>query len=206
MTAREKTVADALPTRPHARILRAAEARAWQDGYGFLDAARREAEEMRLSAREAYANEYAQGYQEGRMAGEEEAARLVSDTVAKVDRYLGSIEKDVVGMALDVVRRMLGDMDVAALVAKAARQAVADVRRAKYLKITVHPAAADEVRTALQAMLEDSGLGLTIEILTDSTLAEGGCIVASDVAVIDASIDAQLAAIGAAIAAREVKA
>lgn len=206
MTAREKTVADALPTRPRARILRAAEARAWQDGYGFLDAARREAEEIRLSAREAYAGEYAQGYQDGKAAGEEDAARLVAETVVKVDRYLGSIEKEVVGMALDVVRRMLGDMDVATLVARAARQAVADVRRAKYLKITVHPDAVEEVRTALQAMLEDSGLGLTIEILTDSTLAEGGCIVASDVAVVDASIEAQLASIGAAIAAREAKA
>lgn len=193
---------DDLPPRPHARILRAAEAQAWQDGYKFLDVARREAEKLRDTARRAYATEYAQGYEDGKAEGSAEAARLVSETAVKVDRYLGGLEAEVVDLALDVVRRVLGEFDVGMLVAKAARQAIAEVRRAKYLKVAVHPDAAQAVRDELSTVLVDADLGLTIRIDTDATLAEGACIVSTDIAVVDASVDAQLRAVAAAIASR----
>ncbi|RVB80771.1 HrpE/YscL family type III secretion apparatus protein [Mesorhizobium sp. M6A.T.Cr.TU.014.01.1.1] len=192
-----------LPTRPRGVILRAAEAAAWCDGYAFLEAARREADQLRDAARKVYASEYAQGYEDGIAAGSTEAARLVSETAVKVDRYLGTLEQEVIDLALDVVQRMLGEFDVTTLVAKAARQAVAEVRRAKYLKISVHPNAVAVVRDELDAVLRDSDVGFTIEINADSKLAEGTCLVTTDVAVVDASIDAQLAAITSAVAGKE---
>jgi type III secretion protein L len=188
-----------LPRRPSGRILRAAEARAWQDGYAFLDVARREAEQLRDSARRVYASQYAQGYEDGKAEGDAEAARLVNETAVKVDRYLGGLETEVINLALDVVRRMLGQFDVSQLVAKAARQAIAEVRRAKYLKVSVHPDAISAVRDELRAILSEGDLGLTVEIDTDNTLAAGACIVSTDLAVIDASIDAQLKAIARAV-------
>jgi len=189
-----------LPAGPRGRILRASEAKAWQDGYGLLESARREAEELRKAARQAYAAEYAQGYEEGRVAGSAEAARLVSETAVKIDRYLASIEGEVVNLALDVVRRILGEFDVAMLVGKAARQAIAELRRAKYIKISVHPGAVVAVREELSAVLGDAELGLTVEIDADSRLAEGACILSTDTAIVDASLDVQLAAIAAAVA------
>jgi type III secretion protein L len=200
--AREAASIDDLPLRPSGRILRAAEARAWQDGYGFLEAARREAEQLRESARRAYAGEYAQGYEDGKAEGDAEAARIVSEAAIKVDRYLGGLEAEVIDLALDVVRRMLGEFDVSILVAKAARQAIAEVRRAKYLKVSVHPDSMTAVRDELRAILSEADLGITIEIDADNTLAAGACIVSTDIAVVDASIDAQLSAIAAAVAAK----
>lgn len=199
---RQAASIDDLPRQPHGRILRAAEARAWQDGYGFLEVARHEAERLREVARRAYAAEYAQGYEDGKAEGDAEAARIVSETAAKVDRYLGGLEAEVINLALDVVRRMLGEFDVGLLVAKAARQAIAEVRRAKYLKVSVHPDAVNAVRDELRTILSGGDLGLTVEIDTDNTLAVGACIVSTDIAVVDASIDAQLSAIAAAVAAK----
>jgi type III secretion protein L len=200
--AREAASIDDLPLRPSGRILRATEARAWQDGYGFLEAARREAEQLRESARRAYAGEYAQGYEDGKAEGDAEAARIVNEAAIKVDRYLGGLEAEVIDLALDVVRRMLGEFDVSVLVAKAARQAIAEVRRAKYLKVSVHPDSMTAVRDELRAILSEADLGITIEIDADNTLAAGACIVSTDIAVVDASIDAQLSAIAAAVAAK----
>src|SRR5690606_8265803 len=96
---------DLLPTRPVSHILRPAEARAWQEGFAFLETAQKEARRTQEAAKQAYAREYAQGYEDGKAAGEAEAARLVSETVVKVDRYLEGIEKDVVSLALDIVKR-----------------------------------------------------------------------------------------------------
>lgn len=195
---REATPGD-LPARPRGRILRAAEAKAWQDGYGLLEAAQRKAEEVRNSAREAYAAEYARGYEEGKAAGDAQAARLVSRTAIEIDRYLASIEGEVAKLAVDVVRRILGEFEVAMLVGKAARQAIVEVRRAKYVKISVHPGAVASVREELRDILLDADIGLTVEIDADGRLAEGACILSTDIAIIDASIDVQLAAIAAAI-------
>ncbi|RWQ06769.1 type III secretion system stator protein SctL [Mesorhizobium sp.] len=192
----------AVPRRPVARILRAAEARAWQDGHAFLDEARRDAQQLRDAARRAYAAEYAQGYEDGKARGDADAARLVSETAVKVDRYLGGLEAEIITLALDVVRRVLGEFDASMLVAKAAAQAVTEIRRAKYLKVRLHPASVNRVRDELNAVLRESELGMTIEIDADDTLATDACILSTDIAVIDASIEAQLNAIAAAISSK----
>jgi type III secretion protein L len=191
-----------VPRRPNGRILRAAEARAWQDGHTFLDEARRDAQQLRDAARRAYAAEYAQGYEDGKAQGDADAARLVSETAVKVDRYLGGLEAEIINLALDVVRRVLGEFDVSMLVAKAAAQAVAEIRRAKYLKVRLHPASVNRVRDELYAVLRESDLGMRVEIDTDDTLARDACILSTDIAVIDASIDAQLNAFAAAISSK----
>ncbi|RWD34233.1 MAG: HrpE/YscL family type III secretion apparatus protein, partial [Mesorhizobium sp.] len=69
------TATNDMPGRPYARILRAAEARAWQDGHAFLDEARRDAQQLREAARRAYAAEYAQGYEDGKAQGDADATR-----------------------------------------------------------------------------------------------------------------------------------
>lgn len=188
--------------RPRARILRADEVRAWQDGYTFVEQAEAEAQKLNEAAKRAYAAEYAQGYKDGKKQGEADAARLVADTSAKVDRYLAGIEAEVAGLALDVVRRVLGEFDVGTLVAKAAKQAISEVRRAKYLKFRVHPQNVGRLRDELNAALQDSDLGMSVEIDADETLAPEACILSTDMAVIDAGIEAQLAAITAAIASK----
>ncbi|CAH2395513.1 type III secretion system stator protein SctL [Mesorhizobium escarrei] len=192
----------AVPRRPVARILRAAEARAWQDGHAFLDEARRDAQQLRDAARRAYAAEYAQGYEDGKAQGDADAARLVSETAVKVDRYLGGLEAEIINLALDVVRRVLGEFDASMLVAKAAAQAITEVRRAKYLKVRLHPASVNRVRDELNTVLRESDLGMTVEIDADDTLATGACILSTDIAVVDASIEAQLDAIAAAISSK----
>lgn len=110
--------------RPRARILRAEEVRAWQDGHAFVETAKAEARKLSDAAKRAYAAEYAQGYKDGKAQGEVDATRLVAGTSAKVDRYLAGLEAEVAGLALDVVRRVLGEFDVGTLVARAAMQAL----------------------------------------------------------------------------------
>jgi type III secretion protein L len=189
---------DDLPREPGVNVLRAAEAAVWQDGFQLLAAARRAAAEVNEIARKTYAVEHARGFAEGRAAGANEAARLVSETTAKVDRHLASLAQDIGALALGVLRRVLGELDAGELIARAAAQAVGEFRREKWLKVTVHPAVADRVRAALAGLPPDGGPTVAVE--SDPALDERACIVASDFAVVDASLEAQLEAFASAFA------
>lgn len=199
MTLSHDLSVDDLPKRPSGRILRARDAQAWQDGFQFLASARSQAEQLMADARRSYANEFAQGYEDGKAEGAVEAAKLLSNVALKVDRYLESVEEEVADLALEIVRRVIGEFEPDVLVAKAARQAVWDLRRSKCLKLSVHPDAVPSVRDQLDDILIDSDLGLNIEIVSNAGLDEGACTITTDASVVYASLNAQLGVIAATI-------
>jgi type III secretion protein L len=192
MLAPDQMPLDELPAGPGSRIVRAAQLDVWQDGYRFLAAAREAAGKVEENARNTYAAAYAKGFAEGRSAGASEASRLVRDTTLAVDRYLAKLESEIGALALGVVRRVLGELDIADVVARAAARALAEFRQEKFVKVTVHPAAVDRVSTALAALAQEGGPTVTVE--PDPALDQGACIVTSDFAVVEASIEAQLRA------------
>jgi type III secretion protein L len=184
-----------LPRGPGFRILRSLEAAAWQDGFRFLAEAGEQAERLKQAARRTAAAEQARGFEQGRAAGAADAARLVSETAVKVDHYLASIEQQIADLATAIARRVLGDFDAADLVARAAAQAVSDFRREKWVKLTVHPDAVERVRAALGRGAGDLGPIVTVE--ADPAREPTSCVLISEFAVVDASIDTQLSAISA---------
>lgn len=181
--------------RPAGRVLKAAQVRAWMDGFAFAEAQKAAMEEQHRTARKAYSDSYAQGYDDGRAEGATEAARLLHETTVKVDRYLATLEHELIDLSVDIVARVLGAFDTGDLVAHAARQAIADLRRAKYVKVSVNPQVVEAVRGQIAQLCADDGHELPIEIREDSDLVHDACIVSSDNVVIDASVHVQLEAI-----------
>jgi type III secretion protein L len=190
MDAQNPILLDDMPTEPGSRILRAADVDAWLEGYRFLALVREAAAKTEENARSTYDAAYEEGFAEGQAAGAIEANQLVRETTLAVDRYLSRLEKEISTLVLNIVRRVVGEIDVADLVAHAATQAMTEFRREKNIKVTVHPAAADRVSSALAAFVQDNQPAVTVE--PDPALDKGGCILVSDVAVVDASIEAQL--------------
>ena len=180
-------------------VLSAKDVKAWQNAFDFLNEAEKQIAEQKKQAEETasglYASERARGYEEGKA----EATSLIAETTLKVDRYLQSIEPQVAKLAMSVVHRVLGNFDVRDLVAAAAGQAVADLRREKRLTVTVHPDSVDSVSREFARLGVSTGMEVTIE--GNPTLDPTACIIASDLAVIDASIKTQLTAIATAIGA-----
>jgi type III secretion protein L len=195
---------DDLPAGPGSRIVRAAQVEAWRDGFRFLSAVREAAGKVEENARRTYAAAYAKGYKEGRAAGAIEASRLVRDTTLGVDRYLAKLESQIGALALSIVRRVLGEFDNPDLVARVAAQAVAEFRQDNAIKVSVHPTAADRVSSALAALTQSNGANVTVE--ADPALDQGACIVASDFAVVDASIETQMQAFAASLRCDELDA
>jgi type III secretion protein L len=189
---------DDLPAEPGSRILRAADVDAWREGYRFLALVREAAANTEENARSAYDAAYEKGFAEGRAAGTIEADQLVRETTLAVDRYLSRLEKQIGTLVLNIVRRVIGQIDVADLVAHAVTQAMTEFRQEKNIRIAIHPAAADRVSSALAALAQDDQLAVTVE--HDPALDKGACILVSDVAVVDASIEVQMRTLEASLA------
>jgi type III secretion protein L len=185
-----------LPRGPTATVLRAKDAEAWHNGYGFLAEATRTSEHIRQEARAAYAAEQARGYADGRADGAAEATRLLSETTIKIDRYFANLDQEIGRLVMDIVRRVLGESDVADLVSRAAVHAIGDFRREKSLTICVHPEALERVRTALGGTSRGNALAVIVE--SDPHLVKDGCVIRTEFAVVDAGIETQLAVIAEA--------
>jgi len=180
-------------------VLNARDVKAWQDAFEFLNHAEKQIAEEKTQAEETasrlYEAERTRGYEDGKA----EATRLIAETTLKVDRYLQSIEPQVAKLAMSVVHRVLGNFDTRDLVAAAAGQAIADLRREKRLTVTVHPDVVDSVSKEFARLGLSGRIEVTIE--GNPALDRTACIIASDLAVVDASVKTQLAAIAAAIGA-----
>jgi type III secretion protein L len=182
-----------LPKAPGVKIIRAEEISAWRDGYRFLS-----------EASKAFEAERARGFSEGMEAASRDAGKLVLETAGKVDRYLGSLEKQIAALSFDIVRRVLGEFDDAELVARSARNALADFRDASAVRIKIHPSAETAVRRMLAERRQDPGISFVVQ--TDDDLAERACILSTEFAIIDATLDSQLAAIAQAMGLDPAKA
>ena len=180
-------------------VLNARDVKAWQDAFEFLNHAEKQIAEEKTQAEETasrlYEAERTRGYEDGKA----EATRLITETTLKVDRYLQSIEPQVAKLAMSVVNRVLGNFDTRDLVAAAAAHAIVDLRREKGLTVSVHPDVVDSVSREFARLGLSGRIEVTIE--GNPALDRTACIIASDLAVVDASVKTQLAAIAAAIGA-----
>lgn len=178
-----------LPKAPGGKVVRAAEERAWRDGFRFL------AEIQALQAAER-----ARGFAEGKAAGSQEASRLVAQTSAQVEKYMASLDRQVAQLAFDIVRRVLSEFDDGELVARAARAALVDLREAKAVTIRVHPSAGLQVSRAIADLVEAGGDdAFAVSIETDEEMPARSCVLSTEFAVVEATIETQLAAIAQAM-------
>ncbi|MCJ0975085.1 HrpE/YscL family type III secretion apparatus protein [Pseudomonas sp. PS1] len=183
-----------LPTRPPQRILRAAEADAWTDGFAFLDAAQAQADRVETERREALEAARREGYDAGRAEGLQAAAGLLARTQAQVDRYLAELEPALADLALDITRRLLGEYAPDERLARLTRAALSDFREGQALDLHVPPALLDGVRQRLQ----DAGLA-SLTLIADRTLADGQARLSSPAAAVELDVDAQLQAVREAL-------
>lgn len=180
---------DDLPNAPGGKIIRAAQEGAWRDGFAFL-----------AEVRALQAAERAKAFAEGKEAGSLEASKLIAETSSKVQKYLASMDKQVAQLAFDIVKRVLREFDDRELVARATRNALADFRGTKAVTIKLHPSVEAHVQRAIAGLIAAGGedsFDVTIE--TDPEMGVRNCVLTSEFAVVEATIDTQLAAIAQAM-------
>lgn len=185
---------DPVRYRPRGRVIPAAEIHAWRTGQSYMEAAARESKRLREEAVVAFEDAKKSGFEEGRKEGAEAAARLLAETARRADRHLADADRQIVDLALAVVRRVLGDFDVGQLTRNAVRHALSRQRQSQHLTLYVAPDIVDGLRADLDAQFEP-GVRHLITVEPDPRLDQGQCRLASEIGFVDLGIEAQLRAL-----------
>ncbi|MEM9439730.1 MAG: type III secretion system stator protein SctL [Pseudomonadota bacterium] len=180
--------------RPRGRVIPAKDIEAWETGRAYLKAAAEEAAKLKQEAQLAYEEAKQRGMEQGREEGAVAAAKLLAETTARADQHLAKSDRQLIDLALAVVRRVLGDFDVGQLTRNAVRHALSRQRQEQHLTLYVAPDMVDSLRADVDGLF-DSAVRHLITVEPDSQLDKGQCRLASDVGFVDLGIEAQLRAI-----------
>lgn len=180
---------------PEGRIIKAAEYQAVLDGEAVIADAHRQAAEILAKAELEYAARKQQGYDDGLQEGRLEMAEKMLDTVASSVDFLSSLESRVVQLVTRVVRKILGDMQQPDRITAVVRNALAVARNETRVTLRVCPGDLETVQDRLREIMQPYPAINFLDVMADSRLRADGCVLETDIGVVDASLDVQLEAI-----------
>ncbi|MDC5707117.1 HrpE/YscL family type III secretion apparatus protein [Vibrio europaeus] len=186
---------DNLQLAPGLKVLKAREYLSYLDSQHLVEAAHAKADSIVESAQQAYESEKQRGYQDGLQRAEIENAQTMIATLAKCNDYYLQVEQKMTGVVLDAVRKIIDTFDDVDTTVSVVREALQLVSNQKQVILHVHPEQVIDVRDKVSSVLSDFPEVGYVEVVADARLKNGGCILETEVGIIDASIDGQLQAL-----------
>ncbi len=194
-------IRDAAPPRsadPTLRVIPAAQYALWQETNAVIEAAQLEAAAIRAAATGAYEEERRRGYEEGMTAARLEAAEKMIANVGSTIDYFEKVEDRMTQLVLQAMRRIVAGFDDRQRVITVVKSALAAVRNQKQITLRVAPDRLDMLKAATDELLAAyPGIGY-LDLVPDSRLHDDACIVETEIGIVEASIEGQIAALGRA--------
>jgi type III secretion protein L len=199
--------------RRHAQDCRAAalaaaariEADARRAADAVLQQARADAAQIVLQAGEQAQALYADAQAQGRVAGDAEGAQRWHERhqrlAAALDSDLAPRRAQIARVVATAVERIVRAEPASSLFEKALRDVGELLREAAAATLRVHPLDRAEAGAALRGLQGMPDPGSRVELVGDESLARGACLFESALGMLDASLEVQLAALAAALAA-----
>lgn len=189
--------------RPDTRLLKARDYQALVDARRLLAETQQQTQELLAEAAREYERQKQRGYEEGmNQAKLEMAERLIQAAEHSVN-YLAHLENKVATLVMTAVRKIVGEFDDVELTLRVVHRALQVVRNQPQVTIRVHPdqelALCSRLGERLLAGYSEVG---ALEVIADPRLAMGGCILETEIGVVDASIEVQLQALERALKSR----
>jgi type III secretion protein L len=178
-----------------ARVLKAADYALLLQGEAVLDKAQAQAETMAREAEAAYEAERERGYADGLMEGKMEMAERMLDTVISGVDYLEGLEATIVDLVMNAMHKIIDGFDDRERVMGVVRKALGYARSQRRVLLRICPEDAEIVQAEMASLLRDfPGIGI-LDVVTDPRMEKGACVLESELGLIDAGLDVQLAAI-----------
>lgn len=180
---------------PASKVLSAEDVMTWVSAQDIIRAAQEEADRIREQARKEYQQELERGYREGlEQAQMEQVERMIENASRMVD-FFSTVEQRMVSLVMQAVRRIVADFDDHARVMTVVQSGLAVMRNQKQLTLRLAPEHLETVRARAAELLEKfPGVGM-IDFVSDSRLKGDAAIFESEIGVVEASLEAQLAAL-----------
>jgi type III secretion protein L len=188
----------ALDVDPAQRIVRAPELAAWRDADAAVAAARAQAEAIVSGAQAAFEAECQRGHAEGLAQARRESAEHMTQQVARADAFFTQVEERLVALVVQAVRRIVGGYSDGERALHAVRNALAVMRNQKQLTLRVHPDQLEQVKARSAELRADFPVVELLDVVPDARLAADACVLESEIGVVEAGTEGQLAALEAA--------
>ena len=185
------------------RILKAAEAARLVEANALLEQARERAAALVHEAECAFARRREEGYAQGLEEGRAEHAEKLMETAMASVAFIEGMERTLVDVIGEALRKIVGEMDAEERIVLVVRNALNGLRGQQ--AVTLRVALDDEpaVRRDLAALLDASGRDNGfLRLLADPRVQRGGCLLESELGVVDAGIETQLLALERALKAQ----
>jgi len=149
----------------------------------IIDDAQRERDKIREQAR-----------QEGNAEGLAEWNRILADTTKRAEELTKSWEETMLRLSVRVAEKIVGEQlrlhpDT---IVEIVREVLKNVRPGKRLMIQVNPSEAQRVRSRIDRLREGLGASSEIDIVAMASVPAGGCVIDSELGIIDARLETQL--------------
>lgn len=165
--------------------------------------AEREAEAIVSAAQQEAASLQQSGYEEGVEQGRAEATEQMTRALMELRSMEEKLEAEYIGLLRECVEKILHQeltQNPEAIVS-VVRGALRDARQQREVIVRVHPEDAEMVEQNQPRLLEVLARANAVVVRGDPGVRRGGCIVATELGLIDASLERQLAALTRAIEA-----
>ena len=135
-----------------------------------------------------------QARQQGIAKGLAEWNHILVQTAQRAEELAKSWEETMLRLSVRVAEKIIGEQlklhpeTVVAIV----REALTGVRPGKHLVIQVNEAEAQAVRARVGVLKESLSTGSDVEIVASASVLPGGCVIESELGIVDARLETQL--------------
>jgi type III secretion protein L len=184
------------PTSP---VLKRSEYAAVIDAQGIIAAAEEEAALIREEAKAEFERQRQEGRKQGLEEGKAEIAEHIVTCMSQSAAYFSKVEDVMVEVVMRALRRVLGTFDRKDVVEQVVKQALESTRNEGHITVRVPPDQADHLKARVDTILGVFPKVQFLQVLPDSRLPEDGCVLETEIGVVDATIETQLKAIEKAL-------
>ncbi|MBL9191246.1 MAG: HrpE/YscL family type III secretion apparatus protein [Opitutaceae bacterium] len=180
-------------------ILKATEYAAAVESSAVVAQAREEAARILAEAQAEYAAQKEKGYRDGVEQGKAEMAERVVQTMGQSALYYTRMEEALVDVVIKATQRVIGEFQERDRVERIVRKALELLRQQSQVRIKVSPAQAEWLQGRVESLLATFPRIQFLDVQTDARLPSDGCILETELGVIDATVQTQLRAIEKAL-------
>ncbi|WP_143277612.1 HrpE/YscL family type III secretion apparatus protein [Bordetella genomosp. 10] len=181
------------------KVVRGADHARWVRAENILREARAQARVIRDHARRDHAAERARGYREGLQEARVAQVSAIEDTLRRAREYLDGVETEMVELVMDCVREVIGELDGRERIVRIVRGALARARRQKQAVVCLHAEDVAAVQAWRDDLLAEFPCIEDLDIEASARVPRGACRIETDIGVIEAGVDEQLAALAQAL-------
>lgn len=188
-----------LALQPDTRLLKANDYQAFVATQQMLSEAQQQAQELLGNATQEYERQRQSGYEDGMNEAKMEMAEQMIAMAERTVDYFAQVEDKIAGLVMTALQKLIGEFDDAELTLRAVRHALQIVSNQPQVTIRIHPSQEQILRKRLGELLAGYTSIGAVEINADPRLNLHGCILETEMGVVDASLEVQLQALERAL-------